>query len=142
MIIALEPIKGIEKVVTNMKYTTGATTVKFASNMFQAGKFLQKTSEELVPVDTGKLKDSAYTHLFKDGWFTNVVVGYAIEYAAYVHEDLNKAHGDRFNIEHASEIAEGKSGFKMKRPDEQAKFLERPAREHTATILAIVMRGL
>jgi len=142
MIVILAPIKGIEKVVTNMKNTTGITTVQFASNMFQAGKFLQKTSEELVPIDTGDLRKSAYTRLFKDGWFTNVVVGYAIEYAAYVHEDLDKAHGDRFNIKNAAEIAAGRSGYKMKRPDEQAKFLERPAREHTATILAIVMRGL
>lgn len=118
------------------------TSAQFASNMFQAGKYLQHVSEELVPIDTEDLKKSAYTKLFKDGWFTNVVVGYAISYAAYVHENLDKAHGERYNAKHASKIAAGIEGYKLKRPDEQAKFLEKPAREHRAQILAIVMRHL
>lgn len=69
----------------------------------------------------------------------SVVVGYDAAYAIFVHEDLEAAHGSAYNQKYAEEIAAGKTksgrkkrGWKGKTsrgPNQQAKFLEKPARE-------------
>lgn len=68
-----------------------------------------------------------------------IVVGYTANYAVYVHEDTEAAHGEIYNTKYAAEIAQGytksgkrKRGWKgktMRGPNQQAKFLERSARE-------------
>lgn len=69
-----------------------------------------------------------------------VVVGYTQNYAVYVHEDLTKAHGAAFNVKHAAEIASGEEHTRG--ADQQAKFLERPARENRQEYAAIVEDAL
>ena len=69
----------------------------------------------------------------------SVIVGYSAAYAIYVHEDMSKTHGAAYNTKYASEIKEGltktgkvKKGWKGKTDrgsNQQAKFLEQPARE-------------
>jgi hypothetical protein len=69
----------------------------------------------------------------------SVVVGYTASYAVHVHEDLEAKHGADYNSWHGEEISRGrtksgrkKSGWKgrtSRGPDQQAKFLEQPARE-------------
>lgn len=71
----------------------------------------------------------------KDG-DVSVVVGYTTEYAVWVHENLEAAHGQAFNVKHAAEI---KAGLEHSRgPLQQAKFLEQPARENRADYAADV----
>lgn len=138
----LASITGIEKAIANLEVHKVTKVAQLSTNLYQAGKFLQKVSQEIVPIDTQALHDSAFTLLIPAGMFTNVVVGYNTSYAVRVHEDLDMRHGARFNQHYASEIAQGREGYTMKRPDEQAKFLEKPARDHQGTILAIVMKGM
>ena len=73
----------------------------------------------------------------------SVVVGYTAAYAVYVHENLEAAHGTAYNAKYAAEISQGqmvnkkgrvvkKKGWKgrtSRGPEQQAKFLEQPARE-------------
>lgn len=65
--------------------------------------WLQRQSQMLVPVDTGALRNSAYTRHVGRGFDITVWVGYTVEYAVYVHERLDVHH-----------------------PIGQAKFLEEP----------------
>jgi hypothetical protein len=58
----------------------------------------------------------------------SVRVGYTVDYALWVHEDLTKSHGQDFNILHAAEIAAGTEH--PRRPQERAKFLEEPLRQN------------
>jgi hypothetical protein len=68
----------------------------------------------------------------------SVVVGYTAAYALYVHEDLEKTHGAEYNEKHAEEIA---AGAPDRGEQQQAKFLERPAREFAAEIGGIITRS-
>lgn len=54
----------------------------------------------------------------------NVNVGYAASYAVAVHENLEAAHGEAFNVKHR-----GEKGFTSRGPGQQAKYLEQPFRE-------------
>lgn len=52
----------------------------------KTGLLLQRYSQEIVPVDTGALKNSAFTRASGSGFDTEVRVGYQQSYAVYVHE--------------------------------------------------------
>ncbi len=54
----------------------------------------------------------------------SVSVGYVANYAVHVHENLEALHGAAYNAAYG-----GKPGFKSRGPNQQAKFLERPARQ-------------
>lgn len=58
----------------------------------KAALFLQAESQKIVPVDTGNLKNSAYTRTEGSGFETTAEVGYTADYAIYVHEDLEARH--------------------------------------------------
>ena len=123
-----------------------------ARGLKKGGLHLQRKSQEITPVDWGPLKASSFLrNVGGSGFDTDIVVGYGGEgvgYAVYVHEDLNKAHGKEFNIKHAAEIAAGKMVYKGKKKKpmanrgekQQAKFLERPAREERRKIINIIQR--
>jgi len=85
-------------------------------NLKRAGLFLQRKSQEVVPIEFGVLKNSAGTKAIGSGWKTDVIVYYTASYAVYVHE--------RTELRHA--------------PGKIAKFLERPMRENKDKILRII----
>ena len=85
----------------------------------KAGLFLQRSSQEIVPVDKNILKPSANTRKEGSGWKTVVTVSYTTAYAVYVHE---------------------RTDLKNK-PGQEAKFLEKPAREKRGEILRIIKNG-
>ena len=86
------------------------------AGLLEAGEFLLEKSQEIVPVDTGALRDSGFVDVRGSGFGSEVVVGYTKEYAIYVHEDLRARH------------AFGTS----------AKYLERPMRQYAAKIQGII----
>ena len=113
----------------------------------RGGLFLQRESMEIVPVRLGNLKGTAFCrNTGGSGIKTDVVVGYTALYAAVVHEDLEKTHGRDFNVKHAAEIAaaSGKhggtaaGGMFNRGEEQQAKYLEEPARKFRRKILSIV----
>jgi hypothetical protein len=62
----------------------------------------------------------------------SVIVGYTASYAVYVHENIEAAHGQEYNTKHAQYHNRGKKKGQLvtqKGPNQQAKFLEKPALE-------------
>ena len=62
----------------------------------------------------------------------SVIVGYTAAYAIHVHENMEAAHGAAYNVKHAQYYKRGKRKGEVKiqrGPQQQAKFLEQPARE-------------
>lgn len=112
----LVKIEGVNAIIKNLRKQKGIKGKNVLRGMKKAGLFLQRESQKIVPVDTGALKNSAFTRTVKGkaerntkGQFVGnnvVVVGYTQLYAIYVHEDLNATH----------------------QPGKEAKFLEKPAK--------------
>jgi hypothetical protein len=75
--------------------------------LFKAGFYIQRMSQEIVPVETGNLKAGAFTRKEGEGFKRVVIVGYVADYALYVHENQDAAHGEAFNLKHADELAAG-----------------------------------
>lgn len=113
----LVTITGMPRVLANLKKSRLTTAVGVQRGLKQAGLFLQRESQKIVPVDTSNLKGGAFTrNVSGSGFDANMVVGYVADYATYVHENLQAKH---------------QSG-------KQAKFLEQPAREKKDEIIRII----
>jgi len=86
-------------------------------NVIRTCLYIQKESQKIVPVDTGALRNSAFTRKEGKGSKTVGIVGYTMDYAIYVHEDLDAQHA----------------------PGKTAKYLERILIEHKAEIRDILL---
>ena len=140
-------IQGLNKVISNLKKAKGTIGRDIGRGLKRGGLYLQRKSMGFVPVQLGVLKASSFCrNVGGMGFDTDVIVGYTANYAVYVHEDLNKAHGMQFNEKYAAEIAAAQGtprgtaqgGMFQRGKDQQAKFLERPAREERGAIILIV----
>lgn len=118
----------ITVVVKAVKDKQGALEKVIPTGLKAAALLLQRKSQELVPVQFGILKRSAETVVEGSGLKTTAKVRYSAAYALYVHENLDNAHGLKFNLKHADKIAAGIKPWAPGRgPDQTAKFLEIPA---------------
>jgi len=109
--------------------------VKYAwrarKGLLKGGLLLQRLSQEIVPVgETGNLKNSAGTRAIGHGFSTDVIVYYTAEYAVYVHENTMAHHGATYNMRYPDRPNRG--------ANQQAKFLETPARVHREEILRVI----
>ena len=145
----LAKVTGVKQIAFNMKKVNSKLGNNFSRGLKIGGLFLLKHSKKIVPVQVGTLRSSGFVrNTGGSGFRTDIVVGYTAEYAAYVHEDLEKAHGKAFNVKHASEIAAAKGTKKSKAErgmfkrgeDQQAKFLEAPARTEKKAIIKIIQK--
>jgi len=143
-------IRGLEELRTNISAFKAHKGREFTRGLKKAGAHLLRVSQKYyVPVQTGHLKGSGFCRQYGTGWNAAVIVGYTASYAAYVHEDMTKAHGRQFNVKHAAEIAHAKAhhlkaatveGGMFKRGEhQQAKYLEKPARILRSVLLRIVV---
>ena len=145
-------VKGFKQVIKALRAKVAKQEKGFARGLIEAGLLLQRASMKIVPIHTGNLRASgqAYPVVLGTGFDTEVFAGYDAEHAIYVHEDLEALHGMAFNAAYADKIKEvnkarRKAGKKGKHPywfkrgkDQQAKFLEQPARELRKEMGAIV----
>lgn len=158
----LQNIRGLNTVLRNLRNASTKMSVAAEVGLKKGGLFLQARSLEIVPVQLGTLKASSFIRNEGDmGYHADIVVGYTASYAVYVHEDLTVAHGHEFNVKYADEIAKhgvwssdiktqrttfkstspggtAKGGWFPRGENQQAKFLERPARSNRTVILKIV----
>ena len=151
----LAKVKGVQQIIKNMGRARKSVAAGVSSGLVKGGRFLQRESQLLVPVNLGNLKNTAFTRKTSSGLTTHVVVGYTAGYATFVHEDLDKVHGKAFNTKYAAEIAgkgrtltrgknKGKTIWKAqdyyhpRGENQQAKFLEKPARQHRKRIMQII----
>ncbi len=133
-------ISGLDDIIKNLRRANTQIGRGVARGLKRGGLLLQRASQEIVPVDKGPLKASAFTrNVGGSGFDTDIIVGYTAEYAVYVHEDLEAAHGAAFNEKYAKQIADsGNKSFRSRGVNQQAKFLEQPARELRPVILKII----
>lgn len=122
---------------------------RFAKNvergMLKGGLLLLRASQEIVPVDQGPLRASGRVRHSGAGLKTIVRIAYTADYALTVHEDLEAAHGEVFNQKYSREISAKKiqpwngKVFHKRGPNQQAKFLEQPAREKRREIVKVII---
>lgn len=115
----LVKIKGMQKVIANLKRHGIKLGRKFEAGLKSGGLLLQREAQKITPVDKNNLRPGARTRKLSGSGFTaDIVVEYLAEYAVYVHEDLEARH------------AAGTS----------AKYLEKPARQKRKEIFAEIRR--
>ena len=132
----LAKMTGMKAVLKNFERATLQYQAKIRRGLKLGGIYLQRKSQQIVPVQLGPLKASAFTRDIGTVRRPDVIVGYTANYAVFVHEDMSKAHGQAFNIKHRDEIASGAAPNRGE--NQQAKFLEKPAREERTAILNII----
>jgi len=114
-------VTGVNKILSRLRAVTAAKAVNVGTRLKKAGLYVQRESQKIVPVDTAALKNTARTDSKGTGSNTDVIVHYGagVEYAVYVHEDMNAKH------------KQGK----------RAKYLEAIIREKKKEIFNIIARG-
>lgn len=142
----LASLSGIQEVFARAKAHDERLEAAWPRALTGAARFLLAKSKELVPVQTGNLKASGVVlNIGGPGLKADVVVSYGdgASYAVFVHENLDAAHGSEFNTKHADEIlavkkahrSNANTGLFNRGPNQQAKFLEQPAREYRQAML-------
>lgn len=141
-------VEGLDQVMKNLSKVKKMTEQRMARGLLKAGAFLLAESRKIVPVQRGILRSTGYVRPLPGLLWSKfeVIVGYSAGYAVYVHEVVTAAHGAAFNRKHAAKIrhmiAIGKSntdnGWFWRKPEEQAKFLERPVRDNREEIFRII----
>lgn len=116
--VVVAKVTGVREIVRNLDKADRRLAAGFAKGLKKAGRFLQRKSQQIVPVEFGNLKNSADTRWQGSGFDITVWVVYTAVYAIYVHE--------RVELSHA--------------PGKQAKFLEEPARQYRDEILALIAK--
>lgn len=82
-------VTGLQKILGNLDKEAKKIEGLTMAGLMEAGLKVQRVAQERTPVDTGNLKNSAYTR--KEGELS-VVVGFGAAYAIFVHEDLEAHH--------------------------------------------------
>jgi len=129
-------LRGVNQVVRNLRRAGPAIQRNVNNGIRKAGRFLFREAQEIVPVDEGNLRGSGFVRPIGKGSNFAVVVGYTADYAVFVHENLNAAHGAAYNVKHAAEIATGAKDNRGEK--QQAKFLEAPARQFKGKMIRII----
>lgn len=106
---------GLNEVTRNLNKQIQGIMTRTRAGLWEAGLLVQRRAQLLAPVDTGKLKASAYANAFDTPMGPAVEIGFTAAYAPYVHEIVEYHH----NVG-------------------QAKFLETALRNSEAEILDII----
>lgn len=113
-------------------------------NMLLAGaEVLWQQSQLITPQETGAMRSSGVFGLEGKGLESSAYVQYGgpgLGYTVFVHENPIPTHGEAYNIKHAADISAGLDF--ARRPLEQYKFLEEPARTKLDLVRAAVIREL
>lgn len=152
-------IKGLAKLKSKLVLQSRTMNQRLSIGLERCGLLIQRESMKLCPVDTGNLRASAFTRVrYRNTPAVEVRVGYTAAYALYVHENLDALHGAAFNEAHADRISGTKGRKKMRKAkgvsgihnpfdhsrgeNQQAKFLEQPARELQPEMRAILREAM
>lgn len=85
---------GLDVVLGNLNQQIKQIGVRSRGGMRKALLIVRRDSVKLTPVDTGNLRNSAFTEVEEEGGQISGVIGYTADYAAEVHEtDKNYKRG-------------------------------------------------
>jgi hypothetical protein len=86
-------IEGIPDAVAGLRAEGVRKPAQFKRGLTKAALLVQREAQKRTPVDTGMLRNSAYTrHIDTGRGRFDVVVGFTAAYAIFVHENLNAHH--------------------------------------------------
>lgn len=135
-------IKGMQKVLRNIDKAKNRLGQGVERGLIRGGLHIQRESMKIVPVQEGNLRGGAFTrNIGGKGFRVDVIVGYVAKYAVFVHENLQARHGASFNAYYAKQIATARPNHPVwfkRGKNQQAKFLEKPARESRREVLRII----
>lgn len=81
-------VEGLGRAVDEMNKLLKKKTDLTLAGLKEAGLMIQREAQKIVPVESGKLRSSAYTRKAMDGRLA-VEVGFSAEYALWVHENMD-----------------------------------------------------
>jgi len=138
--MATSNVTGLPQVLANLDKRKKDLAEGLNRGLRLAGLKVQRESQQVVPVNTGNLKASAFTRAEGEGWKTNVMVGYTAAYALFVHENVEmKLKG----LPRPTTAAGTSQGSYWDPPGRgQAKFLEEPARRLGPELIAIIKKEM
>jgi hypothetical protein len=85
-------IKNVTRIKKQIRQYKAGTTRRVEAGLVKAGRYVQRESQMIVPVDTGNLRAGADTRKRGSGLRTIVHVVYVAAYAIFVHENLFARH--------------------------------------------------
>lgn len=85
-------VTGVGAVVKRLATAKNDCAKGMERGLVKAALLVQRESQKIVPVDTGALKNSAFTRKVGSGFSTDAIVGYTQNYAIFVHENLEAKH--------------------------------------------------
>lgn len=130
-------VSGLSGVLKGLKNLRKNQMAALARGIKKGALLIFRDAQAIVPVDQGNLKASGQVRTEETDSTVEASIVYTAEYAIYVHENLDAAHGAEFNRKHSAEI---KSGAEHARgPKQQAKFLEVPFRKNKANVRKMVL---
>jgi hypothetical protein len=133
-------VKGLKELVESLKKRKYAHSKGFEEGIIKSAYFVLRKALEIVPTESGYLASTGNVVWTGSGFRTNAKVVFTAEYSIWVHERLDLAHGAEYNRKYAEEIAMGLK--MMKRPQEQAKFIETPMRQFRKEIMELVRASM
>lgn len=127
-------ITGVTRVLSNLRARHLIMANGTERGLKLAGLRLQRASQQLVPVEYGPLKASAFTRSTGIGFNTVVTVGYTAAYALHVHENVAmKGMGQP--------RPSGLGNYWDPAGRGQAHFLEQPARQMAPELRLLILRS-
>lgn len=129
-------VKNIKIVTKNLNEAIQQISTQGTKGLTVAGLQIRRDSQLKTPVDTGKLKASAFTDTSKKPTGALVTVGYTAEYAPHVHEMPGRLKGQPRPPRPGSKAGRGK--YWDPQGKASPKFLERAVSENEDKILIII----
>src|SRR5262245_26643430 len=133
-------VKGLKELADSLKGRRNAHAKGYEDGQIKSAYILLRLSLWLAPMDTGRMASTAYVKVIGSGFNTKALVIYPEEYSIWVHERLDLAHGAVYNRKYAEDIAAGRKS--LRRPQEQAKFIEQPLREKRKLFLETIKKTM
>lgn len=135
---------GVQKIIEQLRTRAVANRRAFKKGINAAAVFLKEESLKIVPRQTEELAESCKIIKNETASQFSASVTYTADHAVIVHENLEAAHGKKFNDKYATQIANAGPNdpyYFNRGPNEQAKYLETPVREKRSEIKAIIAKN-
>ena len=85
-------LTGLNQVLANLNKEIRGIEGRTAKGLREAARLVRRDAQKRVPVDTGKLKASAYTRMIKGSSGPGTEIGFTAAYAIFVHERMDLRH--------------------------------------------------
>lgn len=135
MAISTPGVKGVDKVIKNLRRRTRELGEGYQKGVRKAALLLLRESQQLVPIDFGLLRASGFATVVGEGFAARSSVGYSASYALYVHEAVGM-------VLQGQPRPGGRGRYWDPQGQAQAKFLEEPSRRLAPRLRNIIRESM